>query len=105
MKAAGYTFNIIRHRGTQNEAQLESGHIVRREEEIFFPDGVKLGYPMMLKTPGYDNHFVYLDPANVYGHWFAMCTCGSPAVIINKGLLVCMNHATKGVHIGDSKWT
>jgi hypothetical protein len=103
MNIQGMRFNIVKHRGDPKEAQLESGHTVRRQEMVFVPQAANLSLPRWIKCTPYDNHFVYLDPVNEYGHWFAMCTCGSPAVIVNN-MLVCYIHANTGRHVGDSRW-
>jgi hypothetical protein len=71
-------FSIIKHFNSPNSATTLDGYKVRREEKIF----VKQLGRYVVCAP-YDNHFIYLDPAfeKVKGRWFAMCTCGSPAVI------------------------
>lgn len=137
---AGYTYNIVKHRGSPTEATTLSGDHVEKQEHVYFkvPDEAQLGQFMggewiYLKCADYHNeHFLYVDPvflkegAEAAGHWFAMCTCGSPAVIIDKigsiihdgnvekeNLLVCYHYMlTKsnyghGWHVGQDKrkWT
>lgn len=62
---------------------------VEKEDFVMFEDpseGWKLIYPI-----DYGEHFIYADPvyaeAGGQGRWFAMCTCGSPAVIVNPDVL------------------
>ena len=95
MPYAGKAFNIIKHRGDPTTAMTLSGHPVKKEEFVYIkvptPIGnYEAGDWMMVKCADYHNeHFVYLDPLFFVdgpegkGHWFAMCTCGAPAVIIN----------------------
>ncbi len=97
--------NNIRQRGSPTKVTLESGHQVEKQEYVYFPmpddqDDVVSKSPVqwrMVKTSDYHGeHFLYLDPKYLgtpapsdpnspsqgLGHWFAMCTCGSPAVIV-----------------------
>lgn len=88
-------FNIIKRRGSPSEAILESGHKVEKQEYVFLRVPTQIGSFragdwISLKTADYHGeHFIYIDPLYLedgqrgHGHWFAMCTCGSPAVIIN----------------------
>lgn len=102
----GATFNIIHHRGQPNTAVTLSGHTVKREEKLYLVEmNTQLGLPSVLHCAQYDDHFVYIDPENVAGRWFAMCTCGAPAVIVNSSQLVCYHHASTGHHAtGGSRW-
>lgn len=136
---AGYTYNIIKHRGSPEEAITLSGHRVEKQEYVYFkiPEEAQLGNLMggewmSLKCADYHmEHFIYIDPVflmegpEATGHWFAMCTCGSPAVILDtkgtiehdtletQNLLVCYHYMlTKsnyghGHHVGQDKrkWT
>jgi hypothetical protein len=82
----GKKFNIIKHRGDPKEATLESGHVVKKEDYVYFIND-KNQYVAMKCADYHGAHFVYLDPVfnddeKGKGHWFAMCTCGSPAVTI-----------------------
>lgn len=71
-------FAQIRVRNTPNEATLSDGSkIYRNKEGKIWVEG--LGRPV--KTLDYDNHFVALDPSKKKGRWFALCSCGSPAVV------------------------
>jgi len=91
----GYNFNIVRARGSPTEATLQSGHRVEKQEYVYFRNTE--GQWMTVKCADYHGaHFLYLDPMynedpkqvdpnkeiTGRGHWFAMCTCGSPAVIV-----------------------
>lgn len=92
----GKSFQIIRVRATPTEAVTLSGHRVQKSDVIFMrvpagetPAGLATERWVRFKCADYHNeHFLYLDP--LYeddseagkGHWFAMCTCGSPAVIV-----------------------
>ncbi len=88
-KLKGFTFNIIKHRGDPATAVTLTGDEVKKESHIYFadPEGKYVG----VACADYHNeHFVYLDPLYMKGkegkgHWFAMCTCGSPAVIVGPG--------------------
>jgi hypothetical protein len=138
-KTSGYTFNITKFRGSPTEATTLSGHHVEKQEYVYFkiPDEAQLGNLMggewmYLKCADYHmEHFIYIDPVflqegpEAQGHWFAMCTCGSPAVILDqaatemhdtledKNLLACYHYMlTKsnyghGWHVGQDKreWT
>jgi hypothetical protein len=107
----GATFNIIHRRGDPQTAELVTGQVVRREKHVYLPEAPMLNLPRLVPCIQYDNHFVYLDPVNEMGHWFAMCTCGSPAVIIEvseynhpQRALACYTHTGSGSHQGDSVW-
>lgn len=112
-----YRFNIIRQRGDPKKAVLQSGHTVEKLEHVFIksPENAFIS----LRCADYHNeHFVYIDPlynadgAVGKGHWFAMCTCGSPAVIvgpsgarsheqgIRENMLVCMAYTTTLLEFG-----
>lgn len=138
-KTSGFTFNIAKHRGSPTEAITLTGHKVEKQERVYFkvPEEAQLGQIMggewiSLKCADYHNeHFLYVDPVflqegpEAKGHWFAMCTCGSPAVIIETSdtilhdslesgnVLVCYHYMlTKsnyghGWHVGQDnrKWT
>jgi hypothetical protein len=93
---AGARFNIIKHRGDPKEATTLSGHTVKKEEFVYLrvPTDMSAhlheGDWMMVKCADYHNeHFVYVNPLYLLdteegkNQWFALCTCGSPAVIIN----------------------
>ena len=114
MSEEKYSFSIIHHRGSVNEATTLDGHKVTRQEEIFIP-----AWGIFTKCAPYDDHFVYEDPEskNKIGRWVHMCTCGSPAVIVgftgysrdaskgSGGMLVCKLHADTGFHqTGGTKW-
>jgi hypothetical protein len=79
------TFNIIRHRGDPTTATLASGDIVKKEPFLFFQD--QDGIWRKVKCADYHGeHFIFLDPEwlkGKIGRWFAMCTCGSAAVMIS----------------------
>jgi hypothetical protein len=130
------TFNIITNRSSPNEAKLSTGEIVEKQEFVFFMlpgelGKLKAGEWVSIKCADYHNeHFLYIDPVYLkdgkegLGHWFAMCTCGSPAIILdvnttkqhesleNVNLLVCYHYMlTKtnyghGYHVGQDmkKW-
>ena len=126
-------FNIISNRSSPNEATLSTGEVVKKQEHVYFklPGEVgklKAGEWVSIKCADYHNeHFVYIDPVYLkdgkegLGHWFAMCTCGAPAVILdvnttkqhesleNVNLMVCYHYMlTKtnfghGYHVGQDK--
>ena len=97
----GHSFNIVRQKGSPTKVTLETGHVVEKQEYVYFrmpnSDGSGPGDWRMTRCADYHGeHFLYLDPlyndppkqvdpakaATGRGHWFAMCTCGSPAVIV-----------------------
>ena len=109
-----YSFSIIHHRGSVNEATTLDGHKVIRQEEIFIPQ-----WGTFVRCAEYDEHFVYEDPESKVriGRGVHMCSCGSAAVIvgftgykrdaskITGGMLVCKIHADTGFHqTGGTKW-
>ncbi len=88
MNPGGYRFNVVHHRGDPKSAVLESGDTVEKQEYVYFPDAD--GRMRAVKCADYHGeHFVYLNPLAFKdgpqwrGQWFAMCTCGSMAVIID----------------------
>lgn len=111
-------FAQIRVRNTPNEATLSDGSKIYRNKEgkIWIES---IGRPV--KTVDYDNHFVALDPSKKRGRWFALCSCGSPAVIAGYNaykhgasagnsedgmvageMLVCYLHSMYGRHADNS---
>lgn len=135
-KFNNYSFNIISDRNSPTEAVLTSGQRVEKQDFVFFklPGEIgllKAGDWVSIKCADYHNeHFIYIDPVYLkdgqegVGHWFAMCTCGSPAVIIDvhatkehdvqedRNLLVCYHYMLMktthghGWHVGQDgrKW-
>jgi hypothetical protein len=93
-------FNIIRHRGDPQVATTASGHTVIKKDRVIIPSPLD-GKMISLRCADYHmEHFVYIDPLfatklpeDAPGYWFAMCTCGSPAVIISP--------AEAALHDGD----
>lgn len=130
-KFSNYSFNIISNRNSPTEAVISSGQRVKKQDFVFFKlpgeiGQLKAGDWVSIKCADYHNeHFIYIDPVYLkdgqegVGHWFAMCTCGSPAVIIDvhdtkehdvqedRNLLVCYHYMlTKtnyghGWHVGQ----
>jgi|YelNatPaOPRAMG01_1025707.scaffolds.fasta_scaffold232255_1 hypothetical protein len=110
-------FSIIKHFNSPNSAVTLDGYTVRRQNKIFIRE---LGRSVVCAP--YDNHFIYLDPVfnQKGGRWFAMCTCGSPAVIAGYNaykkdasptsgddilpgeMLVCYFHSNTGRHSDGS---
>lgn len=125
----GATFNIIKSRGDPKVAVTLSGHTVTKQNEVYCKSPFDTESWVSIKCADYHNeHFIYVDP--VYnmdsdkggkGHWFAMCTCGSPAVIVGmregevhetgleENLLVCYHYTATllqyghGWHQGQDK--
>jgi hypothetical protein len=103
-------FNIVRHRGMQDRAQLPDGTWVEKQDKIWF-DMVSGFVPV---AP-YDDHFLYELPVKYKGA-SVRCTCGSFAVVAGysaykgdasqQGLLyVCYQHSNFGTHLGgNAKW-
>jgi len=86
------SFNIITSRGDPEHATTLSGHHVEKLERVVIPSPFASGNFITLKCADYHmEHFVYIDPmfdktlpeSETKSYWFAMCTCGSPAVIIS----------------------
>jgi hypothetical protein len=88
-----YIFNIIKQRASPTELILNSGHKVEKLEYVYFrepnADASGPGDWRMVKCSDYHGeHFVYIDPMyeapgiEGKGHVFAMCSCGSMAVIV-----------------------
>lgn len=90
-----YGFNIIKFRDP-TQATLGSGDTVHHADRVYFKvpadsemAGLKGGDWLSVKCADYHTeHFLYIDPLYLHdkvegkGHWFAMCTCGSPAVLV-----------------------
>jgi hypothetical protein len=81
----------IRHRGRQDKARLPSGRVIERQDKLFV-----IEWKAFVPCAPYDDHFIYAT--NKPGSSSYMCTCGSPAVVINHEdptawMLVCMAHA------------
>lgn len=109
------SFNIIKRRGDPKSAITHSGHFVEKQEYVYLRDDKGL-YQNVRCADYHNEHFIYVDPQfnveradgqpNTKRGWFAMCTCGSPAVLVGRGvgalgtdhfdygemLLVCMIH-------------
>ena len=83
----GKTFNIVKHLGDPGEATLQSGHTVYKEDYVYFKND-KNQFVAMKCADYHGAHFVYLDPLygvdgkEGLGHFFALCTCGSAAVVV-----------------------
>jgi len=114
------SFGIIHHYNSPNSAITIDGKEVRRESKIWYAEYDDEGYPIngrFIACAPDDLHFVYIDPMwkKIVGRWFAMCTCGSVAVIVgynayrqdsspstegtNKGeMLMCKWFLDSGVH-------
>ena len=108
----------IRVRNTPNEATLSDGSkIYRIKEGKVYVEGLK----RFVKTVDYSNHFVALDPSKKVGRWFALCSCGSPAVVAGYNaykhgasagtnqdgmvageMLICYFHSLTGKHSDGS---
>jgi hypothetical protein len=104
-----FTFSIIRHHNSPNDAVTADGVKVYRSSKIFVPEWVAY-----IRCAPYDTHFIYEDKSNKVGRWALMCTCGSPAIIVgynvykkdasNSGaMIVCNQHASTGRHVGGAQ--
>lgn len=110
-----YSFSVIKHYNSPNEAVTLDGYTVKRQEKLWM--GADKGF--VVCSP-YDNHFVYLDPYRPKpgepSRWGMMCTCGSPAVLVGTNaysiygspqgwMVVCYYHTLNGVHqTGERPW-
>jgi hypothetical protein len=105
-------FNIIRSRNDLNTVETIDGVRVHRQESVYVDSDAYRG---MVKCAPYDNHFIFIDPmwTKIPGRWFAMCTCGSAAVMVGgkayghlgspEGMmLVCYNHTSFNKHMDGS---
>lgn len=109
-------FTKIRVRNTPTKATLEDGTIIERTDRVFIPE-----WSRFVRCIDYDNHFVALNPSKKEGMWFALCSCGSPAVIVGYNqykhgaspssggvgfvageMLVCYVHTLFGKHADGS---
>jgi len=84
-------FNIIKHRQSPTTAVTETGHTVHKAEFVMVPNPMNPDQLVQVQCADYHNeHFVYIDPMfyedlppeSAERYWWAMCTCGSPAVMI-----------------------
>lgn len=105
-------FSIIKHLHV-NRAEVKGGYVVYREDKLFVQE-----YNAEIPCAPYDNHFIFLDPhvlkpGDKQKFWFAMCTCGGPAVLVgsqaykhlgsSQGMMfVCFIHLTYGKHVDGS---
>jgi hypothetical protein len=108
-------FSIIKQRGSPTKATTLDGHKVEKQEWVVCENPFDNKVPpemVKIQCMDYHNeHFVYLDPVNVKNRWFAWCTCGSPAVIIEPAAyktdnlrMACYFHAQFGRHVtGDGR--
>lgn len=96
----GQAPKISRNVGDLQQAKLDDGTIVKREELIWV-DGYGL-----IKTAPYELHFVYEAPKTRKG-WGLWCTCGSIAGVVGLNaysklisptatghMIVCIRHTT-----------
>jgi hypothetical protein len=104
------SFNRIAQRGGANKATLASGHVVHKADYIVATkpdDGAEGEKPVMFEVADYHGeHFIYADPlyeaepeTPLSKRWFAMCTCGSAAVIIDAATAISMGIPIKGNQI------
>jgi len=103
-----FTFSIIKHYNSPNEAITGDGVTVYRSEKLYVPE-----WGSFVRVSPYDNHFIYEDTSKKVGRWTFMCTCSSPAVITgynaykkdasNSGAMaICLSHAQYGKHADGS---
>ena len=103
--------SIIKHKGDPNTATTLDGFKVERTDKFFIPE-----MAIFMVCAPYDNHFVYEDPSGKPDRWWAMCTCGGPAVYVGANaykhlaeatksgyLVVCYTHISTGKHNDGSK--
>jgi hypothetical protein len=99
------SFSIIKHRGDPKSALTEDGIRVFKEDSVISDDPYDSNVPprkIEVRCMDYHmEHFVYIDPVQKTGRWFAWCTCGSPAVIVGMEdpLLVCFFYTKFGRHV------
>ena len=85
-------FSVIKQRGSPTTAVTEDGKKVEKLEHVYCEnpfDPRESGDPekemiQVVCVDYHNEHFVYMNPTNKVGTWFAFCTCGSPAVIIDN---------------------
>jgi len=103
----------VRNVGMVREATTLDGYKVYRKERLFLKT-FKEEFPEGVPCAPYDNHFAYMDPSKKKGRWSPMCTCGSPAGVVNYdaykqdasnvgALIVCLSHSTTGRHSDGSQ--
>lgn len=90
-------YNIIKQRGSPNKATTLTGHKVEKQDYVYFQlpqqwGGLHKGAWVTVRCADYHGfHFLYIDPVyledgpHAAGHFFAMCTCGSSAVLVGPG--------------------
>jgi hypothetical protein len=102
-------FNIIRHAGQLDEAEVD-GVKVHRQDAIWVPE-----YNGFVKCAPYQEHFIFSTPHAKVRSPAYQCTCGSFACVVGPSgyvwdaspqgkLFVCYHSATFGVHQGGSRW-
>ena len=102
---APYRFNVIHHRGDPTRATLQSGHTVTKLDQVYIKSPFDNTWLSLKCADYHGEHFVYIDPLyNIDGpegehHWFAMCTCGGPAVIIGPGVAGMTHEAGVGLNM------
>lgn len=76
-----FQFAVIKSRGSLDECETADGFIVHRADKLFVEEADGSGR-FIFCAPD-DDHFIFIDPMwrRIVGRWFAMCSCGSPAVI------------------------
>ena len=112
-------FAIIKHRGDLNTCQTADGFTVHRRDKVWVEEADGRNGRFIFCAPD-DMHFIFIDPVwkKVIGRWFAMCSCGSPAVITGYKayeqfgspttpaesttpgeMLICYHYAQTGQHL------
>ena len=108
-KPEGFSFSIIHHRNSPNEAETDEGLKVVRQDKIFVKS-----YNALIQCAPYTDHFIYYDTSRTLGRWTLMCTCGSPAGIVGYdaykqdaspqgAMIICLCHARMGSHQDGTK--
>lgn len=100
---------IVRSVGDLQQAKLEDGTVVKRQDFIWV-DGQGL-----IKCAPYELHFIFEMPKTFKG-WGLYCTCGSIAGVVGMRaysklasptdtgkMLVCVRHTTLKQNIGTGK--
>ena len=100
---------IVRSVGDLQEAKLEDGTVVKRQDYIWV-DGQGL-----IRCAQYELHFIFEMPKNIKG-WGLYCSCGSIAGVVGMNaysklasptdtgkLIVCVRHTTLKNNLGVGK--
>jgi len=118
-KFSNFSFAVIKSRGDLNTCTTADGNKVHRQNMVWIEEVDGSNGRFVACAPD-DTHFVFIDPVwkKKIGRWFALCSCGSPAVVTGYNayksfgspttkaestrpgeLLICYHYAQYGEHM------